>query len=96
MTINKLKAKKIGGFYNQDTRWGIFDVNCVVPTLTASMGMGGGFVPMIIVKNKKNEYIAIGTLAIHNSDKFGCGFIKNYCKTLRASKFDIGVVYEKK
>ena len=35
------------GLYNQATRWGIYDENGLSPTITASMGMGGGHVPMI-------------------------------------------------
>ena len=35
------------GLYNQVTRWGIYDKNGLAPTITASMGMGGGHVPMI-------------------------------------------------
>ena len=38
---------RLGGFYGQITRWGIYDKYGKSPTLTASMGMGGGFVSMI-------------------------------------------------
>lgn len=41
------KINRIGGLYNQATRWGIYDKNGLAPTITASMGMGGGHVPMI-------------------------------------------------
>lgn len=47
---------RLGGLYNQQTRWGIYDENGKSPTLVASMGMGGGFIPMIPIKycNDKN------------------------------------------
>lgn len=38
---------RIGGLYDQVTRWGIYDQKGNAPTLTASMGMGGGHIPMI-------------------------------------------------
>lgn len=41
------EPNRIGGFYGQNTRWGIYDEKAKSPTLTASMGMGGGFVPMV-------------------------------------------------
>ena len=41
------KPNRLGGFYGQNTRWGIYDEKPKSPTLTASMGMGGGFVPMV-------------------------------------------------
>ena len=47
----ELKARRLGGFYNQNSRWGGFDVDYKSPTLTASMGMGGGFVPMYAEQN---------------------------------------------
>jgi DNA (cytosine-5)-methyltransferase 3A len=42
-----VKPNRLGGFYGQVTRWGIYDQDGKSPTLTASMGLGGGFVPMI-------------------------------------------------
>ena len=44
------KVNRLGGLYDQHTRWGIFDKEGKSPTLTASMGMGGGFVPMVADK----------------------------------------------
>lgn len=41
------KPVRLGGFYGQTTRWGIYGEEGKSPTLTASMGMGGGFVPMV-------------------------------------------------
>jgi DNA (cytosine-5)-methyltransferase 3A len=40
-------VNRLGGFYGQVTRWGIYDQDGKAPTITASMGMGGGHVPMI-------------------------------------------------
>lgn len=42
---NKINRKY--GLYGQITRWGVYDENGLAPTITASMGMGGGHVPMI-------------------------------------------------
>lgn len=42
-----VKPARLGGFYGQTTRWGIYSEEGKSPTLTASMGMGGGFVPMV-------------------------------------------------
>ena len=53
----ELKAKRLGGFYNQNSRWGVYDKEYKSPTLTASMGMGGGFVPMYAEETpKENAY----------------------------------------
>lgn len=38
---------RVGGFYGQVTRWGIYGVDGKSPTLTASCGMGGGHTPMV-------------------------------------------------
>lgn len=37
----------LGNLYGQNTRWGIFDKDGKAPTLTASMGLGGGHTPMV-------------------------------------------------
>ena len=42
------KINRLGGLYNQVTRWGIYGDNGLAPTLTASMGMGGGHIPMMV------------------------------------------------
>ena len=42
-----VKPVRLGGFYGQATSWGIYGEQGKSPTLTASMGMGGGFVPMV-------------------------------------------------
>lgn len=42
------KIIKEGSLYNQATRWGVFNENGISPTITASMGMGGGHIPMVI------------------------------------------------
>lgn len=42
---NKINRKY--GLYGQATRWGVYDENGLAPTITASMGMGGGHVPMV-------------------------------------------------
>lgn len=41
------KLDRLGGLYEQDTRWGIWNTDGISPTLTAAMGMGGGHVPMV-------------------------------------------------
>jgi DNA (cytosine-5)-methyltransferase 3A len=47
----EMKARRLCGFYNQVSRWGIYDKKHKAPTLTASMGMGGGFVLMYAEKS---------------------------------------------
>lgn len=47
LAFEPAKPNRLGGFYGQVTRWGIYDKDGKSPTLTASMGLGGGFVPMI-------------------------------------------------
>lgn len=43
---------RLCGLYGQATRWGVYDTQGIAPTITASMGMGGGHIPMIIRKEK--------------------------------------------
>lgn len=57
---------RIGGMYGQTTRWGIYDDNGLCPTMTASMGMGGGFVPM--VKDENPTLKQVGKLDIAGND----------------------------
>ena len=38
---------RLGGLYGQHSRWGVFAKDGKCPTITASMGMGGGHVPMV-------------------------------------------------
>ena len=45
-----VSINRLGGFYGQCTRWGIYDVAGKAPTLTASAGMGGGHVPMYPIR----------------------------------------------
>ena len=40
------KCVRVGGMYGQTTRWGLYDNNGISPTLTASMGEGGDYIPM--------------------------------------------------
>ena len=44
---------------------------------------------------QKDNYVVeqIGTLAAHNSEKFGAGYMDGMSKTLKANKHDISVVY---
>lgn len=41
------KIDRIGGLYGQATRWGVYNKEGISPTIVASMGMGGGHVPMV-------------------------------------------------
>lgn len=58
--IEPAKPNRIGGFYGQITRWGIYDENGTSPTLTASMGMGGGFVPFVPERIGQKEGVGKG------------------------------------
>ena len=55
------------------------------PTLTSSMGTGGGHVPMIDTE-------PLGTLYVHNSKAFGNGYMNDLSKTIKAGNHDTFVV----
>lgn len=78
VNTEETKIKRIGGMYGQTTRWGVYDKDGIAPTITASMGMGGGHIPMIKTDNKRlNETIN------RNKDKIRDGsFVDSYNKTI--------------
>jgi len=45
---NLNRLNRLGGFYDQVTRLGLWDKHGIAPTICASMGMGGGHIPMIV------------------------------------------------
>ena len=47
LIVQSGKIKQIGSLYGQHSRWAIYAKDGISPTITASMGMGGGHVPMI-------------------------------------------------
>lgn len=55
-----VKPNRVGGFYDQVTRWGIYDEDGTSPTLTASMGMGGGYVPFVPERIGQKEGLGKG------------------------------------
>lgn len=61
---------RIGGLYDQVTRWGIYDQKGNAPTLTASMGMGGGHIPMITEQVKEESQTVIKGVE-KTFDKYG-------------------------
>lgn len=61
---------RIGGLYDQVTRWGIYDQKGNAPTLTASMGMGGGHIPMIPEQVKEESQTVIKGVE-KTFDKYG-------------------------
>jgi DNA (cytosine-5)-methyltransferase 1 len=46
------EIKLIDTLYGQHSRWGVYDQNGTSPTITASMGLGGGHIPMVFDKEK--------------------------------------------
>ncbi|WP_304583932.1 DNA cytosine methyltransferase [Acutalibacter muris] len=46
MAAEPVGINRLGGLYDQDSRWGIYDPAGKCPCLTASAGRGGGHVPM--------------------------------------------------
>lgn len=44
------KIRTIATLYKQHSRWGVIDKRKCCSTLVSSMGMGGGFIPMVIKK----------------------------------------------
>lgn len=47
------KIRTIATLYGQHSRWGVIDKKKISNTLVAGMGMGGGFIPMVIKCVKK-------------------------------------------
>jgi DNA-cytosine methyltransferase len=81
------KIERIGGMYGQATRWGVYSDEGISPTITASMGMGGGHVPMVEEKQERLSKQAYETLE-ENKCKDGDvinPFNKNVSPALRAS-----------
>lgn len=56
------KIERIGGMYGQATRWGVYSDEGISPTITASMGLGGGHVPMVEEKQERLSKQAYETL----------------------------------
>lgn len=56
------KIERIGGMYDQATRWGVYSDEGISPTITASMGLGGGHVPMVEEKQERLSKQAYETL----------------------------------
>lgn len=46
----------LGSLYGQHSRWGVFAKDGKCPTITASMGMGGGHVPMVPTQTDKEGH----------------------------------------
>ena len=46
----------LGSLYGQHSRWGVFAKDGKCPTITASMGMGGGHVPMVPTRTDKEGH----------------------------------------
>ena len=59
--VEEPKIDRIGGMYGQATRWGVYNKEGICPTIVASMGEGGGHVPMITSEPQIKE---IGKLDI--------------------------------
>ena len=60
--IEEPKIERIGGMYGQATRWGVYSDEGLSPTITASMGLGGGHVPMVEEKQERLSKQAYETL----------------------------------
>jgi site-specific DNA-cytosine methylase len=70
------KIKQIGSLYGQHSRWAIYAKDGLSPTITASMGMGGGHVPMIEDDDFEVKAITMsgqfGKRKVSTSDKAYC------------------------
>lgn len=66
--MENTKIKFLGSTYNEHSRWGLFDKSGISPTLTAAMGMGGGYVPMILENNEPQLARVIGGLGEKKSN----------------------------
>ena len=49
------ELNRLGGFYGQATRWGVYDPKHIAPTLVAAAGMGGGHTVMILEKTDERK-----------------------------------------
>ncbi len=81
------RLNRLGGLYNQKTRWGIWDVNGVSPSLTASMGMGGGHVSMVSEQTKEE-----GRCQLNPTDKRQIYEVKNGLITIKDKQYPIKLV----
>lgn len=61
MVKEEPKIDRIGGMYGQATRWGVYNKEGICPTIVASMGEGGGHVPMI-EETKEPQINQVGEL----------------------------------
>ena len=57
----------MGSLYGQHSRWGVFGKDGKCPTITASMGMGGGHVPMVPTTAKQIYEVRDGKISIGNT-----------------------------
>lgn len=78
------QINRLGGLYGQATRWGIYDKDGKSPTLTASMGMGGGHIPMITTKTKET-----GHCEKNPTDKKQIYEVKNGFITIKDKQYPI-------
>lgn len=83
-------VKKVGSFYGQNTRWGIFDKNGKSPTITASCGLGGGRTPMVpepVLYNKFNQQISTNKSPVIGA---GCGVASSKTEQLVVTSKKLG------
>jgi len=77
----------IGGLQDHQT----WRTDGVSPTLTASMGAGGGHTP--IIKGPTDRHgVAVGGIYTKSSEKFQCGILNGASRTIKASQHDAAVV----
>jgi len=73
------KIIEYGSLYDQHSRWGVYNSGGISPTLTASMGLGGGFVPMIVEDFYSNREIRT---------------YRDYSPTIRSERLGLKVVQQ--
>lgn len=78
------RINRLGGLYNQVTRWGIYSKSGCAPTLTASMGMGGGHVPMIAERTEE-----VGDTQMNPTDKKQIYKVENGLITIKGKQYPI-------
>ena len=71
------KIIEYGSLYGQHSRWGVYNSEGIAPTLTAAMGLGGGFVPMIVEDFYSNRDVRI---------------YREYSPTIRSERLGLKVV----
>lgn len=73
------KIVEYGSLYDQHSRWGVYNPIGIAPTLTAAMGMGGGYIPCVVEDfyTNREPRIYIEYSPTIRSERFGLKVVQN-------------------